>query len=644
MLIKSVKVKHFRCVKDEILHCETLTALVGANGSGKSSFLKALDLFYESSPKLDLRDFYAEDLTKPIEVAITFSDLGPEEKERFSSYLEGEELTVERTFALSDGKLQHKYYGSRLCIPAFKSVRGAPNATEAKRRYQELLETGKYGGLPDWTSKDQALEALRKWEGENSGQCSRDRDDGQFFGFTGVGGGYLGRFTRLIYVPAVRDAGADAEEGRDSPVKEIVDLVVRNALATHKSIQELKEQTKTRYDEIVDPKNLTGLKTLQDELNQTLSTYVADARVELDWLPSDEIQLPLPKTSVTLLEDGYPCTVSRSGHGLQRAFILTMLQHLAVADPVSSSGTGGVHDKAGGEASAIADGQRSDLILCIEEPELYQHPNRQRHFASLLLKLAAGKIEGVARKTQVIYSTHSPIFVGLDRFDQVRVFRKVVTEKNRPKSTKVERTTMDQIAGQLWDICGRPGEKFTGDSLLPRLQPIMTPWVNEGFFADVVVLVEGEGDLAAIDGVAKARDISLEALGISVIPCGGKANLDRPALIFGALGIPVYLIWDSDQGQPDDTSKTNRVLLALAHEPGVDYPCATQHGFACFQVRLETTLRDEIGMEVFDDLIAELKNEFGIESTKDCLKKSVMVSELIKRVKGSVLAQPEMER
>jgi putative ATP-dependent endonuclease of the OLD family len=71
MLIKRVQAKHFRCIKDEILNCENLTALVGANGSGKSTFLKALNLFYEASPKLDSRDCYGGDQGKPIEIAIT---------------------------------------------------------------------------------------------------------------------------------------------------------------------------------------------------------------------------------------------------------------------------------------------------------------------------------------------------------------------------------------------------------------------------------------------------------------------------------------------------------------------------------------------------------------------------------------------
>jgi predicted ATP-dependent endonuclease of OLD family len=46
MIIKSLRVKRFRCLDDEPLPSDKSTALVGANGAGKSSFLRALVLCY----------------------------------------------------------------------------------------------------------------------------------------------------------------------------------------------------------------------------------------------------------------------------------------------------------------------------------------------------------------------------------------------------------------------------------------------------------------------------------------------------------------------------------------------------------------------------------------------------------------------
>ena len=71
MLIKEVRVKNFRSILDESLPCESLTALVGRNGAGKSAFLSALELFYGASSVVTPEDFYAGDTSEDIEIEVT---------------------------------------------------------------------------------------------------------------------------------------------------------------------------------------------------------------------------------------------------------------------------------------------------------------------------------------------------------------------------------------------------------------------------------------------------------------------------------------------------------------------------------------------------------------------------------------------
>jgi hypothetical protein len=645
MIIKSVKVGNFRSILDETLDCESLTALVGPNGSGKSSFLRALELFYAGSPKLDIQDFYAEDTSREIEIAVTFTELGEEERARFESYLEGDDLAVVRVLSILEGKIAQKYHGSRLLNPEFLPVRNAPKAPEAKAAYEQLRKGQKYEGLPKWTSKEQAIHALNHWEQEHPGQCLRQRDEGQFFGFTEVAQGYLGRYTKFIPIPAVRDAASDAEEGRGSAVKEIIDLVVRSSLVAHKDLVELRDQVKKRYDEIVDPANLGELQTLQARLTKTLRTYVADASVRLAWMDAGELQFPLPRTDVRLTEDGYSSSVGRTGHGLQRAFILTMLQHLAVArTPVQQTLQTPEPLTHSNATEPSRPGQEfPDLILGIEEPELYQHPNRQRHLATVLLRLASGDIPGVARRTQIIYSTHSPAFVGLDRFNQVRLFRKVANPDGGPKVTKVVRASLDRVAEALWELHGKPTSKYTGESLLPRLHTLMTPWMNEGFFAEVIVLVEGEEDRAAVVGVALSQRIDLESLGVSVIPCMGKNNLDRAALIFKAFGIPVYLVWDSDKDDESAKAEVNRCLLRLVGQAEEDFPECVGKEHARFKTNLGETLRREIGAEFYDQVLADLQQDLGIAKQKDILKNAIAIRALIERAHSEARTSATLE-
>ena len=308
-------------------------------------------------------------------------------------------------------------------------------------------------------------------------------NDGQFFGFTEVGQGYLGRYTHFIHVPAVRDAAVDVAEGRGKVMTEIMDLVVRATLAGREDLTTLEREAQEKYDEIMAPGSVPELDTLAGRLTTTLKTYVADASVEMKWLTKGGVSISLPKADVRLVEDGYATTVMRTGHGLQRAFILTMLQHLAAAQ--ASSGQEASQDNA--EEDTTADAQSDDtsdssaivampsLVLGIEEPELYQHPNRQRHLANIFLQLASGAIPGVAPKTQILYTTHSPLFVGIDRFDQVRVLRKHPNGIDMPKITKVVAVKGDTVAEALWEACGRsrPQRKpctqvYVGDPKAPH--------------------------------------------------------------------------------------------------------------------------------------------------------------------------------
>lgn len=626
MIVKALHVKNFRSILDERIDCDTLTVLVGRNGTGKSSFLRAMEMFYDPKATVTVEDFYAEDTTKEIEIAVTFTDLGTEEKDLFAPYLNGNDLTVVRIFALS-GKKSGTYHGMRLQNVDFASIRDAGGKREILAKYNELREQSTYSTLPVVKNADAALEALSQWETTNPDRCDKQRDDGQFFGFTQVSDGNLGRHTRFIYVPAVRDASNDATEGKGSCVTEIMDLVVRRTLASRKDFVALKEETEKNYREIMDPTKLTEVSGLQAQLSDTLRHYAPEANVSLEWAKLGDIDLPLPKAEVKLHEDGYKTSVQRTGHGLQRAFILTMLQHLAAAKGVEAATDDGAARE--GQINDQGEAQLPGLVLAIEEPELHQHPSRQRHMASVLLKLAQGSIPGVAKKTQVLYTTHSPLFVGLDRFEQIRLLRKTDGLAGKARVTKAVKADLDAVAEEIWLAGGSQGSKYTADTLRPRLQAIMTPWVNEGFFADVAVLVEGEDDRAAILGVARSMNYDFDSDGIAVIPCMGKNNLDRPLVIFRHLNIPVYVIWDGDEGNKDAKPMDNHKILHLVGQQEEDWPCGVGDGHACFRTTLEDTLAAEIGQGLFDHLLSGVQDKLGLPNKRDALKKPLVLQRIV---------------
>lgn len=617
MYISSLHVRNFRSIRDETLPCDRLTALVGSNGAGKSSFLQALDLFYRPGATYTPEDFYNQDTSEEIGIAVTFAGLSDEEKELFKKYVEGDTLTVEKILSWPASRNSQKYHGSRLKNPDFESCRNAENASKIKAAYNSLRSEA-YPDLPAYSNKEAAEKALQEWEETFPERCTRQRDEGQFFGFKEVGEAHLEQFTRFIYIPPVREAAKDAADGKNTVMTELMDLVVRKALMSREDLQTLQREAQGRYNEIVDPEHLPELALLGENLTQTLGRYAPGTRVSIDWSRVREINIPMPEAQVKLIEDGYPAPVDNTGHGLQRAFIITLLQHLALV-------------QAGDSSPVVTPGREQNIILGIEEPELYQHPNRQRHLSAILDRLCSGGIPGMSCSVQVIYTTHSPLFVDIRHFERIKIIRKIQRVPDLPKETAVISTTPEAIQKALEEVEERPCESHSGTSLESRLRTAMTPMVNEGFFSDVVVLVEGEEDRAALVGVSTVMNIDLNSYGISIIPCGGKGSIHKMGTVFGHFKIPMYVIWDSDMGKGSE--KDNHRLLRLCGKPQEDWPEGVFDRYACFKTNLTVTLCRELGKEFYDSTLDRLRQEFGLGELSKARKNPLVIEELIKKAK-----------
>ena len=636
LIVKSIRLQNFRCVKDETLHCKNLTALLGPNGSGKSSFLRALEMFYEPNTHYTKDDFYAGDTSNPILITVTFTKLTDEEKAFFKSYVEGDELTIEKEMSWPIVRGSQKYYGTSLKNPEFEAFYEAKGG-EMRTKYTELRAKPEYSSLLDYTNRPAAEKVLSEWEMSHPDRCIRKRDGGQFFGFKEVGEAHLERYTRFIPVHAVRDASEDALEKKGSVITEIMDIVVRRVLAERKDITEFETQVNEQYMKIYNPSKIPELQNLERDLSKLLQTYVPDTGVKLRWKEDVMLEIPMPAADIKIIEDEYDSPVGYSGHGVQRAFILTMLQFLALTEKTAEE------EEEKPEKTAL---KAPNLILGIEEPELYQHPDRQRHLSKVLSKLSQEGVPNVVEQVQVIFSTHSPLFVDLEQFENIRVFRKVKEDANLPKQTRISYTTLAAVAEKLEKINDKPPGTFTAETMRARLRALLSPWVNEGFFAKLVVLVEGIKDRAAILGAASAMGHDLESKGVAVIPCNSKTCLDRAIIIFSDLDIPVYVLWDSDyheRNRPESNPAVNRTLLRLFNQPEEDWPDKITDKFACFKETLMHTLNAELG-DFYNATLQTCCSDFGIDKIKYATEHPAIFESLFLEAKKQGRPSPTMEK
>ena len=642
MQLKTVSIKNFRSIRDVSIRVGNQMGIVGGNGAGKSSVLRAIDRFFSSSANVELDDFFGRQVNEPIEIGLTFVNFNGSEREMFASRIHNDEMTVVRVFEAAASKTNGRYFGATMQHSGFGSIRSADGANPKRAAYNTVRQSDEaYSDLPVVSRADQVEEALQRWEADHAAQCELARDDGQFFGFTNVARGALQKATSFVFIPAVRDASADALDARGAVIARLLELVVRNAIQQRSDIQSFQSRISREYRELTDPERLQELAGLSGDLTETLKQFYKEAAVALRWKPTEDFAIPLPAADVTLDDDGFVGPVDRKGHGLQRAFILTLLQHLAKATSANNareaatpsiapapSEEGGSQPQEPASAYTIP-----GLILAIEEPELYQHPTKQRHFAKVLSQLSVGELPGVARNTQVLFATHSSLFVSMDRFDEVRLARRHKPPDAEHNECRVTYSTLSKVARTLEKAYGKAEGTFSAEGLKARLH-IINSEIAEGLFADAVVLVEGVSDRAAVLAAAALAGLDLEALGIAVLPVDGKTKMDRSAAIFTGLEIPTFLVWDCDKKEDGaieglEQNRALQALMGVASDEIVDASTTISKNYASFEDTLEVLIKTEIGAELYMRQLNAVKVKYSIDRNDDAEKAPFAMRELL---------------
>ena len=603
MRIRKVRIENLRSVKDAEVHLDGLTALAGPNGSGKSTILLALRIFFRQATVSE-EDYYNKNTDEDITITVTFDCLGPAALSKFTKYVDSSgDLDISCIVHWDGTKAAPSLHGLALQNPDFVSICAEDKAGVAQPQYKALTERPDYDSLPKkWPGLQKAKDALSQWESDHPDRCRRMPDSGKFFGYAGVGYGYLGQQVRFLHVPAVRDAAADGGADKGSVLGQLLELTVQGALKEKAEYKALPGKIKDDYEKAMGAASLPELAELGRSLSATLGRFASGTRAEIDWkVPKPSIGEP--RAEARLVEHDYSSPVGGAGHGLQRAFIMAALHRLSVAQPAAAAKDGG--DRSGKPSEADA----PSIILAIEEPELYQHPTRMRHLAGLLRSLPDGGLEGVARSIQVVYSTHSPHFVFADHVGNIRLVSRTRGRNGGPMTTAIASTTSEAILG---DLKRHDAASAANEAIDHSLLQFMGPAASEGFFAETVVLVEGPSDQTALTAVAEIMGRPLDAHGVSIIPCGSKSTMHLPLALFRRLGVRVYPVWDADTNKDGQREESEKILSLLGYADN-DWHGKIDGSFACLESNLEETISS--------DLKKALGDKAGKDPYKRILKK-----------------------
>ena len=208
-------------------------------------------------------------------------------------------------------------------------------------------------------------------------------------------------------------------------------------------------------------------------------------------------------------------------------------------------------------------------VLLIEEPELLLTPQAQRYLYGLLRRFAESG-------NQVAYSTWSPAFVDAARHEEI------VRLDLREGGTIVRRTDPGTLS----------------DAERVRIQAEFDHERSEMFFAQKVVLVEGQTERLSLPFIFRALGHDPDAEGIAIVEVGGKGNLPLVARLLRQLAIPFLVVFDADHGS------ASGALDAAIRQAAGDAPT----------VRFEPDFEGAAGILTRDDKVLNAWRRFSAAS------------------------------
>ncbi len=599
MKIASLRIENFRSFEDATIPFNDYTCLVGPNGAGKSTILTALNVFFQESEniptdlsRLDSEDFHCKKTDSPIKITVTFTDLNQEAQEDFADYVRQGQLVVSAvaTYDQDSGRADVKQIGQRLGMldfaPFFRAFGDGERVAELKKIYSELRSA--YPSIPKPGTKDSMAKALQDFEAEHPDKCGLIQSEDQFYGFS-KGKNLLDRHIHWVYVPAVKDPTTEQVEARNSALGKLLTRTVRSRINFDDTVKTLRTDMQKQYQTLLDNHQhvLEEISTsLQGRLSEWAHPY---AKLRLEWKqdPEKSVRVEEPWAHILAGEGDFEGELARFGHGLQRSYLLALLQELAGTD-VSGAPT---------------------LVRFCEEPELYQHPPQARHLADVLQRLSG-------ENSQVIISTHNPLFVSGEGFEDVRMVRK----ETGIDSSSISFTSFSDVAESVAAATGKKPRPPEG--ALANIHQVLQTGLSEMFFTRRLILVEGLEDMAYILAYINLLERSEEyrRLGCYIVPVNGKSRLLEPVVLAKRMGIGTYVVFDADADKCDKNGsrakhkKDNKALLTLAGAPNADpMPSETYwgRGLTMWHSDVGSILQMEFGNEEWAAFCAEADKHYG---------------------------------
>jgi len=535
MRMTKLTIANYRALREVSIPLSHFGCLIGENNSGKSSFLQALSLFFSGS-KLSSANYFDE--SRPIRIAVTFEEIGEadlarlvdEHRTRVSDIIKDGRLTLVRLYD-TDGK-SSLLYNTRMPT----EERFAPGNIAA------LLKGGRAGqafankvtevfpeleGVVD-TGMNQ--DAMRQKIQELANSLPDDQKKPVDLPLpTGIDKSIIPMLPEPIYIPAVKDLADDIKTTESTPFGKILAILLRAVETKLPDAQKLFEELNSKLNRVVQEdgtvvdERLDEVKLIESTVEKYVRESFADVALRIT-IPPPELKTVFSSARI-YANDGVDGLIESKGDGLRRAIVFSILRSYVelkaklTPDPASGEEV----ERAPEPAQPQVEPAQASYLLLFEEPELFLHPKAQ-HILFDALRV-------FAEEHHVLVTTHSPMFFGPHATE---TFVKLCKTSD-PAVADKPYTQVQPV--DLSDMTAKD-----------QFQIICFENNNAAFFADTVVLVEGDSDYLLFPHIAKTLNPAWDVAKVPVhfARITGKGNIRRYRDFFQRFGVRVPVIADLD--------------------------------------------------------------------------------------------------
>jgi CRISPR-associated exonuclease Cas4 len=528
MRIGHVTIKNYRSIRDLDIDFEPFMVFVGPNNCGKSNVLSALDFFFSPSEKgTETDSCYAADPDEDMLVEVEFGELSDQDRTTFSKYVRDLDfLRVRKVCKTEAGQRKTSYHG--YCMVPKDDWLNPDSAGEYRTRdalraiphdHCDILQ--KYFPKAGNISKALVEEFQEKFINDHKDQLEFEfkLEEGPFLGRETVGAGILGDW---YLIPAVRDLSEETKLAQTTAYGKLLASAIRDMREHNADFAKVLDA----LDDVLhrlnwDPqRGHEGRPNELLEFERTLERELEPWKVRVDLqLSSPDVEELFQRHAAIFVDDGVRTRVEAKGHGLQRWLIFGLVK--AWASMLRRLRQREGEDMAPRTRPRAGTGS---VFVGFEEPELFLHPQAQRQMLDSLKELSEQPDH------QVLVCTHSSFFVDMDLYKSICLLCKPSPQVG----TKPQQCTRELFEGE-----DREGKKRRFNAAY---------WFNpdrgEVFFARRVGLVEGPTEKTIIPMLARRAGVFSHE--VTLVDCGGKANLILYMEVLNAFRIPYTVVHDID--------------------------------------------------------------------------------------------------